>query len=527
MESEVNTQFTLSERSFKKFFNETKRKTLMAAAPPFSPEEMNEAAKLKRREAAKGNYWAFREIYFPNKMFRGGFFEPAPFHHDLLEISERPGMQLVLGGRKTGKTAQSKAKLAYDLLEGRILFAGTMSQTLNKSTAILFDLWRIIAKNPRILYDYAPEFSVANSDEFVFELPDQSELRTVRAYSEGRSVRGETETFDRPQFILCDDIETRDSPRESKQIDNRIRFLSETLNSLEDNGTLLVLGNNFDQKSAMNRLKTESEQGILSGSWSVHVYPSFANGQSIWMAKYPANTEAQARAHFKPYDDSEWSGDYQQNPVPPEGKIFKRILHTYKVLPPDAVGVMWCDPNLSKKGLGDSTAIGALLFSPSTKKYYLAEVSARSYSDPTKLLNDVLAVRRKLSGRIATLGWDGNVSQESTWTALTNMWIEIQQQPYTRQEYRRYVVDYIYKTPAADWNSGNILVPEDVMATEEGREFMEHIFTFAGKAANLPDDGADLLISAYELIQEIGIPRRGGHDTSESTVRTVSDNSFF
>lgn len=495
---------------------DAERTRLLRPTDPWSKEESTPAAIQKRLRNAEKDFWRFDGDYFTPEMYSGGHAPAGWFQRELTKLTEQPGVQIVLAARIHAKTATAKKKLVRDLLIGRIKVAGTYSQTINGSSAILDDIYRLIVDNPRLAHDYGIEWIEANSGRLVFRVARTLRHRThvhtcyVRAFSEGVSVRGYSPMFSRPQFILADDIETRTSPLGPDQTMARIAAIAEAHKSLEPGGTVVVMGNLFDRRCAMNILKLHQEQGILASHWKVHVYPAWSEAYGpLWPERYPAKSEADLRALLEPADETEWQGDFQQNPVPPDGVIFSRGGYAeYETLPEDVRGVIWVDPNLSKKSKGDRSAIVALGYSPTTHLYYLIRGLMRSYSSSFKLLNDVLAVRADLGRMIVAVGWDGNVNQEATWTDHIRNWCSHNKQPFPRVEYRNYRVDDLAKNVQGAWDDGTILMPVGFAKTTEGTAFMEQIFSFAGKRANRPDDAPDALISAYELLHERKLVRR-------------------
>lgn len=492
--------FSKIENSFISFEKEIERIALEKPCAPFSDFETNKEIQAKRIKKAREDFWFFDKTYFTAEMYSDGYSKPSSFHKELANICAAPGAHIVLAARKHGKTAILKKYFAWELITGRLTFGGSLSSTLPNARNILADIAALL-KTDRVAFDFAPEFIELNADQFAFRLKGENQIRYFMAWSEGRSVRGATRMFNRPQKLLCDDLETRQSSLNQTNTEERIKFLSESFQSLSKKGTLIALGNNFDERCALNKLLREQNDGILPDSWSVRVFPAWKNSRPLWPERYPAQSEAELRVMLKPIDEAEWQADFQQNPTPPDGFIFKRLspLPTWSALPDDARGVRWCDPNLSLKGRGDSTAILSLLYSVQTGFFYIADVACRSFSDSNKLLESYYS---GANSRILALGFDGAVNQESTWTNHVKNYARAKAQPLKRIEYRRYRADDLAKNIQGDWNEGKILLPPDLCETKDGKEFLTQIFAFAGKKAGLRDDAPDALICAYELICE-------------------------
>lgn len=476
METSSQLNFSRFDIVMNRYRQEIEDKTRFSSVSPFADNEIPQDERLR---LALKDFWQFDQIYFTKEMYSDGYSAPSRFHKEIIRIASCPGIQVVLGPRKHGKTATAKKFLVWLLLTGKVNFAGTLSQTLTTSRNILTDIFSLIADNRRILHDFAPEFDEANQDQLTFSVRGIDKKIRLMAFSEGRSVRGATRLFDRPQFILCDDLETRQSPLGDEQTNARLRMLSEAFHSLSSDGTILVLGNNFDERCALNKLLNEQKENILPQHIKVYVFQAF-DGKPLWKERFAAKTESELRSLLKVTDQAEWLAEFQQQPAPPDGFIFNRLnpLPTYRELPPDARGVIYCDPNLAKKGRGDSTAIISLLYSPSQDKYFVEPPVCRSFSDSNALLDTVLKMR---TNRTRAIGFDGHVSQESTWTNNVRNWCRINNAPFPAITYCRYNTDELAKNIQGVWNEGRILLPENISQTDDGKRFLTQIFAFAGK----------------------------------------------
>ncbi len=486
------------------FEEEIERKKLLEPAQPFSPPEMTDSARQKRLASGMKDFWKFDEFYFTSEMYSDGYSKPAQFHKDIIKFMQCQGVDVILGARKHGKTATAKKGFVW-LILNKIKFGATLSSTLPVSRNILADIAELL-HNPRIQFDYQIEFIEENADQITFRLAGKRGLKRIIALSEGRSARGATFGFARPEFVLCDDIETLQSPLSAQHTESRINLISETFHSLSKMGSILILGNNFDERCALNRLLIEQNEGILDKNWRVHRYPAW-DGKPLWKERFPVKSENELKEMLKCRTESEWLAEFQQTPAPPDGIIFRRPekLPIWTSIPADARGVIYCDPNLAKKGRGDSTAVVSLLYSPSTDNYYISDFVCKSFSDSNKLLDAIFKMK---SEHHRAIGFDGNVNQESTWTNNVRNWCQLKGIPFPRIQYCKYHTDELAKNIQGAWNDGKILLQENIAFSEEGKRFLTQIFAFQGKKANLADDAPDALICAFELIHERKIGRR-------------------
>ena len=182
------------------------------------------------------------------------------------------------------------------------------------------------------------------------------------------------------------------------------------------------------------------------------------------------------------------------------GTIFlKKHYQEYEYLPPDVKSVIYCDPNLSIKSKGDTTAITNLGYSPSKDQYYIVNASCKSFSDSNELLDEVLAL--KTLGTVA-LGFDGNVSQESTWTNFVKNWAKLHNSPFPRIEYKRYTTDDLSKNIQLVWNEKRLSFPQGFRDDLSNKIYLSQLFAFTSKKAKRKDDAPDSLICGFEFLHE-------------------------
>lgn len=496
--------FSNLERSMENLAEDNQVRKEFLSAPPFPYDELSKQATEKRIKKALEDFWYFDKTYFPAEMYSGGYFEPCEMHEYIVEVSQKNGVFIIFGPRGHGKTVTAKKVLIWLLLKGKVRITGTYSATIDKARNILADIAILILENDRIVCDFAPKYKEYNSDklQFRFNSGTDKRYRYVQAFSEGRSMRGYGRVFDRPEFIVGDDIEDSDSSMQEEPVEKRILKLQEAFSSLsEKNRTFLILGNDIDRKSALHRIKAEQEAGILVPSWSVASFAAWLvdEGKPLWASRYKAKSEAELKAILQARDEFDWQANFQQNPIPPEGIFFKRENICYwDKIPEDARGVIYCDPNLSYKGKGDTTAITPLLFSAETMNFYVPEVKCRSYSDSEKLLDDIFFMLQKY--QIMAMGMDGHVSQESTWLNNIRLWSRLKGRPFPPIDFLRLDIDNLAKSVQMAWVNGQILFPPNLAKTPDGKSYLEQVVSFAGKKANKRDDAPDSLIGAFTFL---------------------------
>ena len=478
---------------------------------PFPESKMTDEATEKRIEKASEDFWYFDKKYFPKSMYQD-YADPGWFHKELIEITKNRDKKahIIMGSRDTAKTATYKKWLVWAMLFGKRQYIGVGSSTLSPATNTVRDIRNYLMSNPRILNDFDLRWGETSEERLYFKHEHNPRGCFMDALSEERSTRGKQRNFFlRYDLIYVTDLENRESSLTEEAVEQRIQRLNEMRTSLSKNGTLIWEGNNFAKKTAMNHLKKEHEKGVISDNFVVHIYPAWdpdRKPKNIWHSRFPADSEAELRALMKPKDDADWAGDFQQDPVASSGKIFLRENYQeWEKLPDDLKCVIWTDPNLSKKGKGDQTAITCYGFSAMKQQYYIPDAYMKSYSDSNNLLDDLLQMRLEQSRHLITLGFDGNVKEESTWTNNVRNYSRLRNIPVPNIEYRGYTVDNLIKNVQKEWNKGNILLPPGFAKSEMGKDYINQVIGFRGKKANNPDDAPDSLICAHELLTEMGI----------------------
>lgn len=505
-------EFSNIEYSFEDFIKEYEKDKEIASLKsnyPFPKSEMTEGKKEERIKNSIKDFWFFDKIYFSKNIYEN-YAKPNRMLNDIVKASLKPGYHLFLGPRKHGKTITAKKLILWLTLTNKIKIAGVYSETINKSSAILKDLYKICINNDRLLYDFNIIFQEANSDSLAFtsNLSTDINIKFVASFSEGRSVRGYTRIFGRPTFLIADDIETKDSSFSQQAVQNRIDKLTESFHSMNDNSTFLILANDFNNSSAIHRLRIDYEQNLLPDNFYVYIYKAFQNNKPLWHQRYKVKTENELKQIINPLSESEWQADFMQNPIPPEGFFFVRQYYSeYVSLPNDTKAILYCDPNLSKKGKGDTTAITVLGYSPNTDKYYLIDAVCKSFNDSNLLLNKIFNLKNN-NKRIYAIAFDGNVTQESTWTQFVRNWCLINKIPFPIIDYKHYNVNDLAKNVQLVYNSSKLLFPKNFSKSEDGQNYLNQLFSFTGEKKNKLDDAPDSLICAFEFLHERKLTRQ-------------------
>lgn len=514
--------FSSIEHAMQRFQRDVVERDALLPAPPWNDADRTEEKRAKRIKISQDDFWAFDRLYFTKDMYPDGYSKPNRMLLDMVGHCTTPGVKVVLGPRGHGKTITAKKLLVWLLLTNRVQIAGTYSHTMPTSSNILADVVDLMKDNPRLSEDYGIEFAEDNDLQCRFRTTTHRHYRYVAAFSEGRSVRGYSRMFGRPQFVLGDDIETLNSPLSDTHSAERIDKVDEAYKTLVDSGTFVWLGNNFSESCATNKLLSEQDAGDLEEHWAVHVYDAWDDDleEPLWVDRYGRIDEAELQRRCRAKDSADWAGNFRQRPKPKDGDRYPREFYsTFKHVADDAKGVIYCDPNLALKGKGDETAIIAYLYSPELNEFYVAAYLLKSFSSSNDLLNAVLNMRALFpSGTIFRIGFDGNVNQESNWTNNIRNFCLQHGMAFPHVEYLKLNVDLFSKNAEVYWEQRKILFPEGTRNTPMGKRAVDSLCTFVSKKLKRKDDFPDALINAHELICATGFVRPKATKTTPEAV---------
>jgi len=521
--------FSVIEKSIKVFGEDVAQKAELQSVEGWETKERTENKRLARIVRSEKSFWDFDKFYFTPGMYSDGYSKPCSMHRDLVKQFDIPGVHVNLAARKHGKTVTLKKALVWRLLCGKLQIGLVFSELLYpNATNLLKNISQLIQDNERILHDYNPKFVEDNAEQFQFRTlakATEHHWRYLAAFSEGRSTRSYNQLFNRPKEGYGDDLETVISSFSKESVRKRIELISEVFQSMADNGSLIVASNDVDKRGAMHMLRLEQEQGIIAKHWQVNAWKAW-DGKPLWRNRYPAKTESELKLMLKPRNEADYQTTFQMNPTTPEGIFFKaRDMQYIDSLPKDVRGVLYCDPNLAKKGKGDTTAITVMLWSPSLMKKIVPVVRCKSFSDSNDLLNIVLDLRRVIPG-LRFIGFDGHVSQESSWTNNIRNWSRVNKQPFPRVNYYRLHVDDLAKNTQTGWNEGEFVFMRGIFDSTEGQEWLTQVLSFEGKKANLKDDAPDSFICADEMLSTLHLNKRKGDRVIRTSLSLNSRYNF-
>lgn len=249
-------------------------------------EERSEAARIEipdvvdpqRRERALADPELFLKTYFPKKYKR----RMGAHHHRmidaLVEISTNGGKQSIAAPRGCGKSEIVKGMIPYLIFSGRIRFPVPMAATGVLALRLYLDFRRKMQRNDLLHADFpevchpiraldgAPQRAEKQHvagvlTEIVWKATDYLCLPIVAGSPFGGvkmsyasldgAIRGLNIDSDRPDLVILDDPETRESAKHVNQIEDRRELLDRDIAGLAEEGediaivVLTTLQNNY------------------------------------------------------------------------------------------------------------------------------------------------------------------------------------------------------------------------------------------------------------------------------------------
>lgn len=511
MENPSTTKLSPLEKEFAKFEEELSRREFSSPSDGF--EDNSKAARDKRVKKAMKDFFYFDRTYFPKKMFRQGWYKPGFLHSKMLQKSFEKGIHWFGAHRSLAKTVYLLKIRLWWFLSGRANSGGIVKENLKKSMKFVRAFANIIRSNQRLLEDFDIKIDTLNDDILVFKCNTNKGFCSYVPYSLDAGARGDSQVdLERLDFIDGDDLETTKQVFNEANNHKKQLKIREAYRSARDNASMIIIGNNLHPKCLFNKLKENQEKGIVSDLVEILAFPAWSHKitaavkytGSVWHNKYPAKSEEEMKSMMNVDGAIEWA-EAQSDPILKSGHVFpEKFKKTYyqDELPSDAYGPAFCDPNLSKKGEGDTTGMAAILYSRSNDLYYVYKPKCKSYSSSNALLLDYLKL---FDGRIRIMAMDGNVSQESNWDNNIRNFAAITGIPMPPIMFCKYNVDMISLHLSSIYKQGKLRFPVEFLETKEGSDAWDQFHTFGSKKDNGSDDFPDCLISCYQFAIENGM----------------------
>lgn len=274
----------------------------------------------RRMIAFKFTYWIYQ--LYP-RYFQSA---PADFHTDMVlnMLSAYYGDKnyVNLGFRGCAKTTYTKLFIAYALLndlDRRRKYIKVLARNLNNSKQLVTDIYNLIVEVKPLYGNLFPKKKDSKVEETmtVFTTVDGVKLM---AGTVGMTQRGHVQDAYRPDFLVFDDVEDRESISSLSQTESTIWRIDEAIQGLAADGAYMVLGNYI------------SEEGVIQ--WFLNkpnmivdkITIADADGNPTWPARYDKEKIEKIKG-----DADDFYGEYMCDPTRADASFFDRSKVDYDI----------------------------------------------------------------------------------------------------------------------------------------------------------------------------------------------------
>jgi hypothetical protein len=262
----------------------------------------------------------FKFLYWVHRMYpRYLQSPPASFHEgfiqNMLTAYYGQGNYINLGFRGCAKTTYAKLFIAFALLndmDHRRRYIKVLARNLGNSKQMVTDIFNLIVEVKPLYGNLFPKQKETKGEEtmLVFTTVDGVKLM---AGTVGMTQRGHVQDAYRPDFLVFDDVEDRESINSLAQTEQTIWRIDEAIQGLAADGSYMVLGNYI------------SEEGVVQ--WFLNK-PNMVvdkitildeNGEPTWPERYPLDKVEKIKN-----DSDDFYGEYMCDPTRADAAFFDR-----------------------------------------------------------------------------------------------------------------------------------------------------------------------------------------------------------
>ncbi len=468
--------------------------------------EKNQSKRLKNSEK---DFFYFAKEYFPQWFD----FDFCDEHRQLIEATSRNDKKIRLFGapRDFGKTRLFRVFKVWCGCFGKKHHYSKASDTIDLVEKDFRHVRNIIKYNPKIVSDFGEiiDYTWDSLHSFRIIKHKHNPLGTTFVANSftvtPRGELGETR-IDFEEFDDFEDYTTSINPDISKaKIDTIERDFQP---ALTDKGCGVFLGNNARTTCIINVLKEmpKVDQEANHPALEINIIDGWneKKGRPTWYQRYKARTEDEFRASLA-MSVSVFNAEVRQKPSPPEGTRFLlKDWRTYKNLPKDIIGVMFCDPAFGQKS--DFKAIAPVFYSFSMRKFLVPEAFVRRCGWEEYFLA-MYDFHERYRNQLLYIAWESNFAQ-AQYLEFRKIYVSTQNKPDLPIRFIQVEGDKFFRIEQLEtpFSIGNILFAEDFLSSRDGIEAQSQMIGYEGKKdANHRVDFPDALSSAYKLVWPIAM----------------------
>jgi len=294
-------------------------------------QQIAESSTVRTTLATANHHWFFR-IYFAHYITCSS----APFHKEMFHITQSEDIKhaTIVAFRGSGKsTIVNTSYPIWSILgQQQKKFVLIVGRTQHQARQHMKNIKKELETNKLLKQDFGAVHNKSkewSNNTLVF--PKQQ--ARIMAVSMQEGVRGVRHMENRPDLIICDDIEDLASVKTRDQRDKTYKWLTgEVIPAGNLNTKVMIIGNLLHRDSLIMRFKKQIEAGKIDGIY--RKYPLLdENGSITWTGKYPDELSLEVERK-KTGDEVAWQREYMLNIVPDsEQVIHERWLQFYDEIP--------------------------------------------------------------------------------------------------------------------------------------------------------------------------------------------------
>lgn len=496
----INNSFSLLEHQFARRERELLMQALRERGDKELPKEWAEQ-KEKRILKAQSDFFYFAKTYFPDYYFNHPF---NAKHKWMIEQAQRTDKKCVFiaGPRTFGKTLIFRIFKIWCACFGKRHFYGKVSDTIDLVYKDFKYVRMEMEYNAKIRADFGELIDPGwNAMAAFYVLPHKyNALGTLfSSYSAKVTARGELGKT-RPDFFEFDDFEDFSTSINIEISKFKLEVIErDFLPALADDGAAVMLGNNARTTCIFNIIAEmfDTDRAALHPSIELNIIPAWDDKKQkpTWSERYKYKTEEEMRLGVG-VSKSVWNSEYQQKPTPPEGTRFlMKDWTTFKTLPKDARGIVFCDPAMGETSCYKAAAV--LFYSKTTRRFYSPDAFCRKCGWEDYFLG-LYSLYERYKDHIVFFGWESNFFQ-AQFLDFQRLFVSTADRP--RLPIREIRVEgkkeWRIETVETPYSMKDIIFAEDFLKNRDGIEAQAQLIGYG----NYPHkDFPDALASAYKEV---------------------------
>ncbi|MBP8975098.1 MAG: hypothetical protein KBG83_00120 [Bacteroidetes bacterium] len=463
----------------------------------------------RRIYQAEKDFFYFATEYFP-QWFEFSFCDA---HREMIKaaMSNDRIIHIFAAPRDFGKTRIFRVFKIWCACFGKKKLYSKSSDTIDLIRKDFRYVREILKYNPKIISDFGdiidPNWDSLDSFRIVPHKYNPTGTTFV-ANSMTVTPRGElAETrIDFEEFDDFEDFSTSINPEISQR---KIEIIERDYHlGLSDNGCGIYLGNNARTTCLINLLKEipEKTRKMQHPAFELHIIDGWdeKHARPRWYQRYQAKSEDEFRKEMN-LSVNVFNAEVRQKPAPPEGTRFlQKYWNTFKDVPKDATGIMFCDPAFGETS--DFKTFVILLFSTSMKKFLVPDCFVRRCGWEEYFLGMYDAYER-YRFHLYYIGWESNFAQ-AQYLEFRKIYISTKNKPDLPIRPIHVEGDKFFRIEQLEtpYSLGNILFAENFLATRDGIEAQSQLIGYVGKKDSTHRvDFPDALASAYKEVWHLAM----------------------